>query len=109
MASRIFLSDRGAAIGYEKLTVSSTAKQLTATKYYVQSATELTKMAARAMLTVEGDKVRYTLEGTAPVAATTGHLLNVGDILWLDSYADVKNLKMIRETTDATVHVTYWQ
>lgn len=73
---------------YETLTVDATVggKGFTAAKI-----TGMTK----AFITCETAQVRFTLDGTAPTT-TIGHLLNPGDILRLDSAADLVAFRAIR-------------
>lgn len=92
---------------FEKLTVSNTSKALTSTVYFVQSATNApNKIADFATISVEGDQIRYRLDGTAP-DSTTGHLLGIGDVLTLSSANDIRNFRAIRVTADATIQVSY--
>jgi len=97
-------------MGYEKLTVTNAVKQLTVTKYKAQldALPDLLKTAKTAVITSETDSIRYTFDGTDPVAATTGHLLLAGSVLTVHGYANIAKLKMIRVTADATIHVSYF-
>lgn len=84
---------------YEKLTVSNSVKTLTAAKYAGQQGCLITAEATNGL--------RYTFDGTAPVAATTGHLLAGGGTLRVVGKDLMANLKMIREGgSDAVIHVT---
>jgi hypothetical protein len=85
-----------ATLSYEDITVSSTAINLTT----------IPTTAIRAVITVEGDNVRFKTDGNAP-SSTVGHLLTSGDVLILESAADLAAAQFIRETTDATLRVTY--
>jgi len=91
------------ALAREQITVSSTAKTLTAT--YFASSSYIVHFAR---IQVLGYQVRATYEGTAPVASTTGDLLNVGDVIEVWGTEDLKNFKAIRESSDATLVVTYF-
>ena len=86
------------AISRERITVEGTGIGLTAATYLTfQFAT----------LTVETAPIRLTLDGTAPVASTTGHLFRVDDVIEL-SGEEIAKVKMIRDTgTSAAVEVTY--
>lgn len=85
---------------YEKLTVSNSVKTLTLAKYSGQQECLITAEATNGL--------RYTLDGTAPVAATTGHLLPGSGTLRLVGKDMMASLKMIREGgSDAVIHVTY--
>ena len=48
-----------------------------------------------ALITCETAQVRFTVDGTAPTT-TVGHLLNPGDVLRLDSNADIAAFRAIR-------------
>lgn len=97
---------------FESLTVSNSSKALTATVYSIPSPTDAygntigKKIAKYATISVEVDQIRYRLDGTAPTT-TVGHLLNVNDVLYLASEDDIRNIRMIRVTTDATIQVSY--
>jgi hypothetical protein len=61
-----------------------------------------------AIITVIGYAVRVTLDGTAPVAATTGIYLAAGDVLVLRGYANLLAFRAIRDTgSSASISVTY--
>ena len=84
---------------YEAVTVAGTSKALTAGTYSTRR---------YALITVETAPIRFTLDGTPPVAATTGHLVYAGDQIELDSNEDITSFRAIRETaTSATLQVTY--
>ena len=85
---------------HESVTVDSTAggKALTAGTYgtYIY-----------AFITAETAQMRYTVDGTAPTTAN-GHLLNPGDILKLDSNADIVAFRAIRTgSVSGVIKVTY--
>lgn len=107
----------GTPIGYETVTVSNTAKQLTEAKFTNYSLTGLAVPTDQALanarcafITVEATNgLRYTFDGTDPVAATTGHLLAGGGSLAIYGYTNIKNLKMIRDGgSDAAIQVSYF-
>ena len=110
------MPDFGAPIGYEKLTVSNSVKTLTAGKYrhfsdeVAVGATNALVSARSALITTEATNgLRFTLDGTAPVAGTTGHLLAGGSSLTLSGFGSLVNFKAIRESaSDAVIHVTYF-
>lgn len=98
-------------MGMEKLTVSNSVKQLTFAKHTVQSSTapDSRKCAKSVLISVEGYGIRFTTDGTAPVAATTGHPAEAGATFTVNGYQNIVALKMIRETgSDATVTATYF-
>src|SRR3990167_8151580 len=84
--------------GYESVTVSTTAVELT----------DATKASATfATITCEGAIVRFRLDGTAPTASV-GHELFAGDILELDSGDQVTKAQFIsRDGGSATLRVSY--
>ncbi len=82
----------------ESVTVSSTAKVLTASKYGNRS---------EAFITVEVAPVRWWT-GNTPPTSSVGHLLAVGDVIKLHSALDIQNIKFIRkEAADATLRCSY--
>lgn len=84
-------------------TVSSTALDLTD----IGTALDADALAAAdaAHITVSGDAIRYTYDGTTPTA-TVGHLVADGGEIILVGGNNVQNLQLIRVTGDATVFVT---
>ena len=50
--------------------------------------------------------MRYTLDGTAPVATTTGHLMAAGDTMMVYGKPAIMKMRMIRESGDAVVAIT---
>lgn len=98
---------------FEKLTIPGSSTPLTSTVYNkadvlsgAQSGQVVRKIAKFATITVETDQIRYRLDGTDP-DATTGHLLNVGDALYLNSEDDIRKFRAIRVTNSATIQVSY--
>lgn len=89
----------------EKLTVNDSVDVLTASKY--QDTAGQGRPASAAIISVDSQPIRFTLDGTTP-DATTGHGANADDVIILSSIAQIKALKMLREGgSDATVQVTY--
>ena len=84
--------------GYEQKTVGAAAVALAS----------VPDRSNYALITVAGGAVRYRDDGTDPTAAV-GHPLEAGDILhYTGNRADV--LKFIRrDSTDATLDVTYYK
>lgn len=85
---------------YEAITVDGTAggKALTTATVGVNT---------KAFITVETAQIMFTLDGTAPTT-TVGHLLNVGDILKLDTAADLASFRAIRTgATSGVIQCTY--
>lgn len=95
--------------GFEALTVSNSVKQLTTAKHTIVTAPQVPRTAKLAYITVEGFSIRWTTDGTAPVAATTGHVQAKDTGFWVYGYGNIKGLKMIRnEGSDATIQVSYF-
>jgi len=86
----------------ETLTVSSTALPLTIA---VWNNTTTGQKAIQADISVAGDNVRVWFDGSVPTA-TVGHLITSGTFLTVCS-ATIPKFLMIRQTTDATVSITY--
>lgn len=61
--------------------------------------------------TLETADARYSIvNGVAPVAATTGHLLEQGSIIQFGNLQAARNFRIIRETgVSATLRVTYFR
>ena len=99
----------GGAYAYEAITVSTTAIGITATVVDPGEATNASEgPAGTAFLTVETNSIRFTLDGTTPEAAV-GHLLAAGDSLIIRGLQNIRNLRMIRATADASVKVTVFR
>lgn len=94
---------------YESVTVSNSAIGLSASKYGpVRSASDDTsKLARKALITVETDQIRWTADGTTPTAAI-GHRQNVDDVIELEGIDAIRLFRAIRVTTDASIKVTYY-
>ena len=56
-----------------------------------------TPYAKAATLTVETAQIRWTKDSTAPTS-TTGHVANVGTVIFLDNPGDLWNFRAIRTT-----------
>lgn len=88
------------AKAFETLTIDNTSggKSLTSSKYGTNT---------KALITAETAQMRFTIDGTAPTA-TNGHILNIYDIIQLNSLSDITNFRAIRTgTTSGTLMVTY--
>ncbi len=84
--------------GFESVTVTGSSTALT-------TATIAQKESA--LITVETAQVRFTLNGTAPTA-TAGHVLEVGDVLELDSSEALGLVRFIRTGgTSGTLRCSY--
>lgn len=93
------------AFAYETLTVSSTAKVLTAATYAPSN-----EAAAFAAIVNPADQdIRVTLDGTTPTASV-GIRVAAGDQMLVQGQGNVAGLKMIREDgTDSSVGVQYFR
>lgn len=95
----------------ENLTVSTAVRVLTATKYRTQADTlpARDKLATSALITVGAQALRLTMEGTDPVASTTGALLPANSNWLIQGYQNIAKAKMIRESgVDAPISVSYF-
>jgi hypothetical protein len=99
------------ALTFETLTVDATVGGVGFTTTKLRSlitGTTATMNAVEALLTVETNPMRFTLDGTAPTT-TVGHLLNPGDSLVVSGIGNLKRFKAIRTgAASATVAVTYY-
>lgn len=91
------------AFAKETITVSSTAIGLTKATYNPAASG---RTALVAFMTVAADNIRVWFDGSIPTA-TVGHLITSGSGLMICS-ADLPKFLAIRQTTDATVSVTYY-
>lgn len=93
----------------ETITVDATVGgvALTASKYN-PTLSNTSKRIVAAVIQVNTAPIRVTRDGTAPVAATTGKLRNIGDIIVIAGGKDMGNARFIRETsTSASIDVDY--
>lgn len=98
---------QGSAYDFEQVTIDNTAGGvgLTASKY--APAGPLT--ASRAMITLTTAQIRFTLDATAPTA-TAGLVMDIGDVLEIDSANDIKNFKAIRTgASSGVIDVQYFR
>lgn len=88
------------ASSYEALTIDATAGGIACTALKYAGCT-------KAFMTLETAQIRYTVDGTAPTAAV-GHLLEVGDVLKLDSAEDIAAFRGFRTgAVSGSLRVTY--
>lgn len=91
------------AYGFETITVSSTAIGLTSTLI-----TPANKQAAlEVLITCETGNVRFRMDGTDPTSSV-GHLLPATSSLTVTGLNNLKRLKFIRVSVDATLQVTFF-
>ncbi len=89
----------GDAFAYESITVTGTAKSLTAGTY--------TTDAKKAFISIESASIRWRIDGTAPTISE-GHLSYVGQTITLNGYSQIARFSIILATaTSATIKVTY--
>lgn len=105
------MSSYGNAIAYETKTVSNTAVGFTLGSYSDVGTDDLD--ATIVFLSVDGqagtNDLRYTLDGTTPVAQTTGHLLQAGQTLTVYGHGNISKFRAIRDTSnDVKIHATYF-
>ena len=106
------MSAYGNAMGFERLTVTSTAiKTLTPSKYQPANFTNNVQ-ASVAMITVDGtagsNDIRYTIDATAPTTST-GHLVAAGQGVVVYGWNNIKNFQGIATGTTTTIQVTYFK
>lgn len=96
------------AFAREKLTVSNSVKQLTASVF--DPAPESAQRVKGAKIVVEAQSLRYTEDGTDPVATTTGVLAAAGTVIALKGLGAIRRFKAIREGgSDSTIEVVYYR
>jgi len=84
---------------YESITVADSAIGLTAAKYLD---------AEHAEMTLETAQIRFRLDGTDPTSSE-GHLVEVGDVITLNSAAQISDFSAIRTgSTSGVLKVTYF-
>lgn len=85
----------------ESITVSYTAKTLTAADY---------AQFQHALIRTETNSIRFTLDGiTTPTSAGVGIKLEIGESLYLPNQDLITKFKAIRSSaTDATLKCAYW-
>ena len=95
------------AFNFETITISTTAKSLTASKYTKSSGETFTEYARKALITVEDAQLRFRFDGGTPTASV-GHLLTQKDSITLIGAYNIKNFKAIRKgSSDSKISVTY--
>jgi hypothetical protein len=112
-----FINGSIPAVDFETITVSSVSISPTASKTTVQTASTNTnnglayvdtQRVDEALFTIETNAIRVRFDGTAPTAAV-GHLFQPGDTFTVTGQTNVTKVKMIRQTADASVSVTYFR
>lgn len=91
----------------EMITVADTAVGLTSTTYKPTTTHLSGAQPFYALVSVTAADIRYTMDGTTPVGATTGHLLANGDSMVVSGLPAIMGLSMIRDgSVSALVAVT---
>jgi hypothetical protein len=88
----------GSPIGHETLTISDSATTLTASAY---------TSANLAFIMVETASIRFWLDDSSDPTASSGILLEAGDVLELQSSSEIGGFNAIAVSDDATIHVVY--
>ena|SRR3990167_1285198 len=99
---------------YETITVDNTVGGVGFTTTLLdQKDTQVHRDFGRAryvFVTVETANIRYTVDGTVPVATGPGHLLETGSSLTFINSQAAKNFRAIRDTgSNGTLRVTYFR
>lgn len=101
------MSDNPMGAKMEMITVSNAVKQVANATYNPITGVNAGLQPLYMLLTNgAGGAIRITFDGTAPVAASIGHLLAAGDTFIVNGKSMMKNLKMIREVGDSIVAIT---
>jgi hypothetical protein len=93
-------------LGREQLTVDATAGGVS----FTDLSAALRTRYVMSTVQIQAAQVRMTKDGsTAPVAATTGDLLNPGDTFEVWGITNLENLALIRETaTSGLAVIDHW-
>ncbi len=96
------IASQMAGFADEKITVSTTVKKLTPSKFQDSDG-----MAKRAVITISGAQLRYRYSGTNP-DSSTGHLMNPFSVIVLNTTTSIKNFRAVRAgSSDAEIFATY--
>lgn len=98
--------DKYTPIGDEAITVN-TATGFTAAKILPATGAFAGRYADAVLLTVETDQIRYRFSGTP--TSTVGHLVEVGDMIFIEGADAVSMFLMIKVTNNASVYATYFR
>lgn len=97
-SNTITFNDTMEAIGFETLVVPTTEVITLSPATYMD--------ASAALISVEGGSVRICWDGSTPTIAV-GHLIPDGDIIYLESSADLRNFQAIASSTSSKLTATY--
>ena len=99
------------AYDHQVLTVSTSPVGFDAAKLRPQTDANQRDQGPARLLLVTVDSVnslRYTIDGTTPVAGTTGHVLNNGDAITLANFQAMLTFRAVREGgADSKLQITY--
>jgi hypothetical protein len=97
------------AYDHDNLSVGVAASGLTSAKLTVSDGQTppRARRCKSVFITVETNSIRIRWDGGDPVSAGVGHLLAGGDSIEINGETTVRKVRMIRESADATVRVTY--
>lgn len=93
-----------AAFAHETITVSTTAVGFNSALY-----DQAAGQATAALVSVETNAIRFFSDGTINPTASVGHPLAAASSAEVCGFANVKNWRMIRQSADATVTVSYFR
>ena len=92
---------RADGYAFETLTIADTAVGFTEATYAEADHNVI------AHGTLESGQIRYRYDGSNPTSAV-GHLLNIGDEIYLEGYVNISNSKAIRTgSVSGSMQVTY--
>lgn len=108
MTSSVSIQDNLNAYAFEDFTVSTTALAFASTNVRGGSGSTSDSLTSRAVLiTCNTNAIRYRVDGTNPTA-TVGHRLAPGETLLLCGIRNITKFRMIRDTADSNVAVTFF-
>ena len=97
----------GEPFAHEAITISSVAKSFTVATYMPGGSVP---PAHRAVITVEDQNLRYTIDGSTTPTTTVGHLAKDEYVIILTSQVMIQNFTAIKATgTDSKIKVTYFR
>lgn len=104
----------GSGFAHESLAIDTTSGgvPLTASKYdavLTANGITTTRHANRAVITVEDQSLRWTVDGTA-ASDTVGHLAAAGDVFQVEGYESIVKFRARRSGgTNSNIRVTYFR
>ncbi len=105
----VFQTTNSVPGNFERLTVSTTTAYFSKSKITPTSGPFAGMSAQFALVSLEGNDIRFRIDGTAPPTQTHGHLMTSGDTLLLAGTQALNQFRAIRVgDTDGTLQVTYF-